>query len=310
MLLKVHRLQLYPNGQRYYPGLKRAYSSLPPPSLSLTLFSSSISHQPPSAFIDHSAVPEDKQVILAAHPGKEKLISSQPEPAGRIPDSPAVPAPPVIPATAAAPPICSQDGQDFILPLAVQPPPPSCARQHNTLIPPASYPPPVGKCIRRAVHHGLPSLLTPTPAPVPRCSILPPLDLSSPSPSSALSSSPPAPSSSQPTRHSIRHNLGAPPGEQWKIIQPSSVVQAESDSDPNSDPTEDDAFEDADDGPSEAAQAVSTSDPWSLAQALTRPDAAKWKEVTHQKFDDLIANGSWEYCLLSPGAKAIGCSIG
>ena len=45
----------------------------------------------------------------------------------------------------------------------------------------------------------------------------------------------------------------------------------------------------------------------SLAQALTRPDAVKWKEAAQKEFDDLIANGSWEYCQLPSGAKAIGC---
>ena len=123
----------------------------------------------------------------------------------------------------------------------------------------------------------MPPPLAPAPAPVPRRPIPPPLDSPSPSPSPGPSSPPLAFSSSQPTRHSTRHNLGAPPGEWWKIRQPSPAVQAESDSDPNSDPAEDDTFEDADDGPSEAVQAVSASDPQSLAQALTRPDAAKWK---------------------------------
>ena len=44
-----------------------------------------------------------------------------------------------------------------------------------------------------------------------------------------------------------------------------------------------------------------------MNKALTRPDAAKWKEAAQKEFDNLIANGSWEYCQLSPGAKAIEC---
>ncbi|KAJ3474117.1 hypothetical protein NLI96_g12642 [Meripilus lineatus] len=32
-----------------------------------------------------------------------------------------------------------------------------------------------------------------------------------------------------------------------------------------------------------------------------------WIEATQKEFDGLIANGTWEYCQLPPGAKAIGC---
>ena len=110
--------------ERYYSGLKRAHSSSPPLLLSLMPSSLSISHQRSSGFIDHSAVSEDDQVTPAAHPGRKELIASQPEPAGRILDPPAVPAVPVIPAAAAAPLICSQDDHDFILPPAVQSSPP------------------------------------------------------------------------------------------------------------------------------------------------------------------------------------------
>ena len=115
----------YQFNERYYPGTKRAHSSSPSPSLCLTPSSSSTSHQPSSGFIDHSAVSEDDQVTPAAHPGGEELIVGQPEPAGRIPDPPAVPAVLVIPAAAAAPLIRPQDDQDFILPPAVQPHTPS-----------------------------------------------------------------------------------------------------------------------------------------------------------------------------------------
>ena len=86
------------------------------------------SHQPSSGFIDHSAISEDDQVTPATHPGGGELIVGQPEPAGCIPDPPAVPAVPVIPAAAAAPLIYPQDDQDFILPPAVQPPPPARSR--------------------------------------------------------------------------------------------------------------------------------------------------------------------------------------
>ena len=203
--------------ERYYPGLKEAHSSSPPSSLSLIPSSLLTSHQPSSVFIDHSAVSEDDQVTPAAHPGGEELIAGQPEPAGRIPDPPAVPAVPVVPAATTAPSIRPQDDQDFILPPAVHPPPPARSRRHNTPIPPASYSLPIGKCIRRPVHHGLPPPLAPAPAPVPRRPISTPFDSPSPSPSSGPSSPHPASSSSQPTRHSTRHNLGAPPGERWKI---------------------------------------------------------------------------------------------
>ena len=45
--------------------------------------------------------------------------------------------------------------------------------------------------------------------------------------------------------------------------------------------------------------------PRSFAEALSRPDAHKWKEAAQKEFDDLIANGPWKYCQLPPGAKPI-----
>ena len=105
--------------ERYYSGLKGAYSSLPPPSLSLTPSSSSILHQLSSGFIDHSAIYEKNQVTPATHPEGEELIADQPKPAGRISNSPAVLSVPAVPVAAAAPPIHPQDDQDFIVPPAV-----------------------------------------------------------------------------------------------------------------------------------------------------------------------------------------------
>lgn len=97
--------------------------------------------------------------------------------------------------------------------------------------------------------------------------------------------------------------MGVPPGEWWKVRQSTPVIEESADEDDD----EDEEYEDADTHHSEAAQAASSSDPKSFAEALRRPDAAQWREAAQKEFDDLIANGTWEYCQLPQGAKAIGC---
>ncbi|KAJ3489721.1 hypothetical protein NLI96_g1948 [Meripilus lineatus] len=286
--------------ERYYPGLKQ-FST--PSSLLLlepSTPATATSHSP--SFVDFGIPPDEEQVVPAAHPGGEEPIAGQPEPAGLQPDPPAaLPASPPVPPA----PVPIAEPEEFVLPPALQPPCPVQPRRTNSLIPPSPYPPPTGKRVRKPVHHGLPPPLAPVP---PRRSTPSPALSPSPAPPSP-SPAPPQPGPSQPTRHSTRTNLGVPPGEWWKVRETSPIPEDDEsdDSDAHEDQDQESTYEDADTHLSEAAQAVSASDPKSYTEALKRPDAPKWIEATQKEFDGLIANGTWEYCQLPPGAKAIGC---
>ncbi|CAI7857871.1 unnamed protein product [Closterium sp. NIES-54] len=46
-------------------------------------------------------------------------------------------------------------------------------------------------------------------------------------------------------------------------------------------------------------------EPKTLAEALSGPDAEKWKHSVKEEYDSLLENETWELCELPPGKKAI-----
>ncbi|CAI7749291.1 unnamed protein product [Closterium sp. NIES-53] len=50
-------------------------------------------------------------------------------------------------------------------------------------------------------------------------------------------------------------------------------------------------------------------EPKTLAEALSRPDAEKWKQSVKEEYDSLLENETWELCELPPGKKAISSKL-
>ncbi|CAI7828073.1 unnamed protein product [Closterium sp. NIES-53] len=50
-------------------------------------------------------------------------------------------------------------------------------------------------------------------------------------------------------------------------------------------------------------------EPKSLAEALSGPDAEKWKQSVKEEYDSLLENETWELCELPPGKKAISSKL-
>ncbi|CAI7907069.1 unnamed protein product [Closterium sp. NIES-54] len=50
-------------------------------------------------------------------------------------------------------------------------------------------------------------------------------------------------------------------------------------------------------------------EPKTLAEALSGPDAEKWKQSVKEEYDSLLENETWELCELSPGKKAISSKL-
>ncbi|CAI7932441.1 unnamed protein product [Closterium sp. NIES-54] len=50
-------------------------------------------------------------------------------------------------------------------------------------------------------------------------------------------------------------------------------------------------------------------DPKTLAEALSGPDAKKWKQGVKEEYDSLLENGSWELCELPPRKKTISSKL-
>ncbi|CAI7792101.1 unnamed protein product [Closterium sp. NIES-53] len=50
-------------------------------------------------------------------------------------------------------------------------------------------------------------------------------------------------------------------------------------------------------------------DPKTLAEALSGPDAEKWKQSVKEEYDSLLENETWELCELPPGKKAISSKL-
>ncbi|CAI7849551.1 unnamed protein product, partial [Closterium sp. NIES-53] len=57
----------------------------------------------------------------------------------------------------------------------------------------------------------------------------------------------------------------------------------------------------------DAPQAVL--EPKTLAEALSGPDAEKWKQSVKEEYDSLLENETWELCELPPGKKAISSKL-
>ena len=55
-----------------------------------------------------------------------------------------------------------------------------------------------------------------------------------------------------------------------------------------------------------ALATVGTTEPRTLAEAMTRPDAAKWLEAAYAELQAHVTNGTWELAQLPPGKRAIG----
>ncbi|CAI7844378.1 unnamed protein product [Closterium sp. NIES-54] len=50
-------------------------------------------------------------------------------------------------------------------------------------------------------------------------------------------------------------------------------------------------------------------EPKTLAEALSGPDAEKWKQSVKEEYDSLLENKTWELCELPPGKKAISSKL-
>ncbi|CAI5955394.1 unnamed protein product [Closterium sp. NIES-64] len=50
-------------------------------------------------------------------------------------------------------------------------------------------------------------------------------------------------------------------------------------------------------------------EPKTLAEALSGPDAKKWKQSVKEEYDSLLENETWELCELPPGKKAISSKL-
>ncbi|CAI7851692.1 unnamed protein product [Closterium sp. NIES-53] len=50
-------------------------------------------------------------------------------------------------------------------------------------------------------------------------------------------------------------------------------------------------------------------EPKTLVEALSGPDAEKWKQSVKEEYDSLLENKTWELCELSPGKKAISSKL-
>ena len=93
-------------------------------------------------------------------------------------------------------------------------------------------------------------------------------------------------------------NVG-PPGE-WYKVKPREIVVPESDD------------EEDDDEDDELAARVhlgddTQPDPRTLAEALARPDAKKWREAADDEIEAHVLNGTWETCRPPPGANVLSC---
>ena len=55
-----------------------------------------------------------------------------------------------------------------------------------------------------------------------------------------------------------------------------------------------------------ALTTVGTTEPRTLAEAMVRPDAAKWLEAAYAELQAHVMNGTWELAQLPPGKRAIG----
>ncbi|CAI7886226.1 unnamed protein product, partial [Closterium sp. NIES-53] len=54
---------------------------------------------------------------------------------------------------------------------------------------------------------------------------------------------------------------------------------------------------------------VAVPEPKTLAEALSGPDAEKWKQSVKEEYDSLLENETWELCELPPGKKAISSKL-
>ncbi|CAI7798024.1 unnamed protein product, partial [Closterium sp. NIES-53] len=54
---------------------------------------------------------------------------------------------------------------------------------------------------------------------------------------------------------------------------------------------------------------AAVSEPKTLAEALSGPDAEKWKQSVKEEYDSLLENETWELCELPPGKKAISSKL-
>ena len=151
-----------------------------------------------------------------------------------------------------------------------------------------------------------PPKLIPPPSHTP--SILPP-------------SQPFQPSASPPLALRREPRIRRPPGEWWKIRQPTPIVAEESsDSEPEApEPAESndelDMFRDSAEHVTEVEYAHCThvayvadgSELKSWSDAMKSENAEKWRQAAEVEYAALLENGTWEIVKLPPGKKPIGC---
>src|ERR1700678_3616144 len=119
-----------------------------------------------------------------------------------------------------------------------------------------------------------------------------PIPLEPVTPTSHPSSEPETSSSLPIALRRAKRNV-RPPGEWWKLREPTPAISSDSED------GDDDDF-------AEFAGAAHDLDPNSMSQALQRSDGDKWKEAAKSEMDNHASNGTWKLVDLPPGAKCIG----
>jgi hypothetical protein len=94
--------------------------------------------------------------------------------------------------------------------------------------------------------------------------------------------------------------LRRPPGEWWKVREPTPAVPS------------DDEDDDEDEGAGwvtiEFAGLVS-GDPRNWVHAMSGPNADKWRKAAIEEIQTLLANGTWTTTDLPPGVKVLPCVL-
>jgi len=119
-----------------------------------------------------------------------------------------------------------------------------------------------------------------------------PIPLEPVTPTSHPSSEPETSSSLPIALRRAKRNV-RPPGEWWKLREPTPAISSDSED------GDDDDF-------AEFAGAAHDLDPKSMRQALQHSDGDKWKEAAKSEMDNHASNGTWKLVDLPPGAKCIG----
>ena len=111
---------------------------------------------------------------------------------------------------------------------------------------------------------------------------------------------PPAPPPAPPITPRRSARARKPPGEWWKVRQPTPIIPDSDDDDEIANFALEDSFAEV-----EFVGSVSGPDPRSYASAMSAPDAEQWRAACDQEMMSLISNNTWELVELPPGKKAI-----